>query len=84
MIKMTILVDDDIPDILTALARGERKRGQWITDTARSLHNQSQYAGDDLHMIHLIMGSLAGKVKMIDARLSKLELRQAQLPPTGQ
>lgn len=72
-IKLTLVVDDDVPDLLTTLAEGERKRGQWLTNTVRGLSSQTQYQGDDLHIMRMLIGSLAGQVKHQDARISQLE-----------
>lgn len=73
MQKITIQVEDDIPAILQTLAGGPRQIGGYITKTARAIHSAELYAGDDLAMMLLMLRTVAGQTKQIDARLARLE-----------
>lgn len=76
MIKITIQVEDDIPAILTELAGGQRKIGQFITSAARALQSAEQYADGDLATMLLILRTLAGQSKQLDARVTRLEAKE--------
>ena len=73
MTKITIQVDEDVPAILEALAGGPRQIGGYITKTARAIHSAELYAGDDLAMLLLMLRTVAGQTKQLDARLARLE-----------
>lgn len=75
MQKITIQVEDDIPAILQTLAGGPRQVGGYITKTARAIHSAELYAGDDLAMMLLMLRTVAGQTKQIDARLARLEAK---------
>lgn len=77
MIKITIQVEDDIPAILAELAGGQRKIGQFITSAARALQSAEKYADGDLAMLLLMLRTIAGQTKQLDARVSKLEAKGA-------
>lgn len=81
MQKITIQVEDDIPAILQTLAGGPRQIGGYITKTARAIHSAELYAGDDLAMMLLMLRTVAGQTKQLDARLARLE---ANLTPQNQ
>ena len=82
MIKITIQVEDDIPAILTELAGGQRKIGQFITSATRALKSAEQYAGDDLAMLLLMLRTIAGQTKQIDARVANHAERITRLETT--
>ena len=79
MIRMNLTVDDDIPALLTELAGGERKRGDFLTGVVRQLYSGhlQQTRGDDLESIPLSQAGLAGAVKGLDVRLSSVERQLA-------
>ena len=77
--KMTITVEADVPAKLAELAGGERKIGKFITDTARAFHSQDQIVADDLNTIQLLLGALAGKSKLVSARLDQHDARLTRL-----
>lgn len=79
MQKITIQVEDDIPVILANLAGGQRKIGAFVSATARALHGQQQYDTDDLHMVQLVLGAVAGQCKQHSARLVDHDARLARL-----
>jgi hypothetical protein len=82
MPKITIQVEEDVPAILEQLAGGPRQIGGYITKTARAIHSAELYAGDDLAMMLLMLRTVAGQTKQLDARLARLEA--ANLTPQNQ
>lgn len=78
-IRLNLLVDDDIPEMLTALAGGERKRGQKVSELIRAVYESQQEAstGNELEQIRLTLAGVAGKLKELEGRLLQVE-KQAQ------
>ena len=86
--RLNLVVEDGIPEMLTTLAGGERKRGQWLSDMVKAMHEQQdKLLGSDLDALKLGFGGLAGQMKGIDARVMKLEqtvaamIANSQKPP---
>lgn len=74
MERLNLAVENGIGDMLTELAGGERRRGQWLSDLVQAMHAQQQMAsGGDLETVKLAMAGLAGQQKLLDARLFKVE-----------
>ena len=83
--RLNLTVDTDIPDLLTVLADGERKRGQFLSDLVRAIHAQQLEVtkGDDLEALRLQLLGLSGQVKMSEVRLSKVEQTVAAMMAKG-
>lgn len=83
--RLNLTVDSDIPDLLTILADGERKRGQFLSDLVRAIHAQQLEItkGDDLEALRLQLLGLSGQVKMSEVRLSKIEQTVAAMMAKG-
>lgn len=74
-IRLNLLVDDDIPDMLTALAGSERKRGQKVSELVRAVYESREkaLAGGELARIENELAGVAGKLKEHESRLLQLE-----------
>lgn len=78
--RLNLMVDEGISDLLTELAGGERKRGQWLSDLVRGMAYQTaQVSGDDFDVLKMSHAGLVGKVKALDGRYLALDMRVAQL-----
>lgn len=84
-VRINLVIGVDIPDKLTALAGGERKRGDYVTRLVRSLYGAEEeaQAGADLETFRLAVTGLASKQLMIEGRLLKLEQTVAALIAEG-
>ena len=84
-VRVNFVVGDDIPDKLTTLAGGERKRGEYLTTLIRSLYSAEEqgHAGADLETVKLTVMGLASKQLMVDGRLLKLEQTVAAMIAGG-
>ena len=74
-VRMNMIVDDDIPAMLTELAGGERKRGEKISELVRAVY-EGRGRGkstSDLARIENELGGVAGKLKELDGRLLQVE-----------
>ena len=79
--RLNLSVADDIPEKLAALAGGERKRGQFLTNLIRSLYDAqaTTQEGMDIEALRLQVLGLAGQVKALEARLARIEQTLAAL-----
>lgn len=76
--RLNLTVDDGIGDMLTTLAEGERKRGQWLSTLVRSMYDQrKQIATNDLDEIRMGFTGLVGTTRMLENRVAQLERQLA-------
>ena len=74
-VRLNLLVDEDIPAMLTELAGGERKRGEKVSELVRAVYEGRGRAkgGSDLARIENELAGVAGKLKEIEGRLLQVE-----------
>ena len=79
--RINLVVGADVPDLLTALAGGERKRGEYITQLVRAVYagEQQGRAGADFEQMRLAFTGLASKQMVHEQRLLALEGQVAAL-----
>lgn len=73
--RLNLSVDDGIGDLLSQLAGGERKRGEYLS---KLLVGMAQHRGPTVsndEMLGMAVRGLAGKVQSHDGRLAMLEAR---------
>lgn len=76
--RLNLTVDDGIGDMLTELAEGERKRGQWLSTLVRSMYDQRrQLAVSDIEQIKMGFTGLVGTTRMLENRVTQLERQLA-------
>ena len=73
--RLNLSVADDIPEKLTALAGGDRKRGQFLTNLIRSLYDAQATTQEVMNTepLRLQVLGLAGQVKALESRLMQVE-----------
>jgi hypothetical protein len=73
--RINLVVGADIPDKLTALAGGERKRGEYLTQLVRAMHagEHEAQAGADIEHMRLTLTGLAAKQMTLEGRLLTVE-----------
>lgn len=71
--RLNLAVDEDIPDLLTRLAGGERKRGAYLSDVIRGLAQTHQTPGADLQTLLFAVRGMGGQVAGLEQRLSRVE-----------
>ena len=84
--RINLVVGADIPDKLTALAGGERKRGDYITGLIRAVYagEFEVTAGSDLEQVRLTITGLAAKQMGIESRLLTVERELAAVIANSQ
>jgi hypothetical protein len=77
MARMNLIVGDDIPQLLTGLAEGERKRGEYLTQLVRTIEagEDSTPKGIDIEGLRLQLLGLAGVVKQLQGRVVAIEAK---------
>lgn len=74
--RLNLSVDDGVGDLLSELAGGERKRGQWLSDLVRGQHSQlGRTGGSDVETLRLTLAGLIGQVRQAEGRLLVIEAR---------
>ena len=74
--RLNLSVDDGVGDLLSELAGGERKRGQWLSDLVRGQHSQlGRTGGSDVETLRLTISGLMGQVRQNEGRLLVMETR---------
>lgn len=81
MARLNVIVDDDVPTLLTELAGSERKLGAYISKLVHSVAvgEQDAQPGNDLEMLRLALAGMAGKQKEFDGRLLQVERHLAAM-----
>ena len=79
--RINLSVENGTGDLLTRLAGGERKRGQYLADLLRSIERGERIdiAGAELETLKLTQQATIGKVRMLEGKLSILETQFAAL-----
>lgn len=79
--RLNMMLDDGVADLMSELAGGERKRGQWLSELVRAMHEESikVKAGGDLETMRYAFTGMVGQVKMVEGRLLNVERQLAAL-----
>lgn len=78
--RLNLIVDDGIGELMTVLAGGERRRGQWLSDLVRAVHeNQANANVGEAETLRLAFAGLAGAQRMVEGRVQRLEAQVAAL-----
>lgn len=79
--RLNLVVDDRIGDIMTEMAGGERRRGQWLSDLVRAMHEQGIKAqqGGDLETLRYSVVGMTGQIKVLEGRMVNMEKQLAAL-----
>lgn len=80
MVRLSITVEDDIPELLKELAEGERKQGKYLTDLIRKAHAEQRMQTvrsekpfatiDQVQGLLLQINELQEKFKVLETRLA--------------
>lgn len=78
--RVTLVLEDGISELMTSLSGGERKRGQWLSDLVRGIHDQGQLAAaSDFETFKFAFAGLTGQVKTQEGRLLNVERQLSAL-----
>ncbi|TXH50137.1 MAG: hypothetical protein E6Q97_21050 [Desulfurellales bacterium] len=79
--RLNLMIDDGIGAIMTEMSGGERRRGQWLSELVRAMHEQEVKAqqGGDLETLRYAVIGMTGQIKMLDGRLGNVESQLAAI-----
>jgi hypothetical protein len=79
--RINLVVGTDVPDKLTTLAGGERKRGEYLTQLIRAVYagEHEAQAGTDIEYLKLTVTGLAAKQMTLEGRLLTVERELAAM-----
>jgi len=79
--RINLVVAADVPDKLTELAGGERKRGEFLTSLVRAVYagEREATAGTDIEHLRLTVTGLAAKSMALESRLLTVERHLAAM-----
>lgn len=72
-VRLNLMVDESVPDLLTQLAEGERKRGEYLSALILGMAQHRGPSIDDAETLALAMKALAGQVKVLTGKVAVLE-----------
>lgn len=77
--RINLVLEDGIGELMTDLAGGERRRGQWLSDLVRAMSETKIKAqqGGDLDTLRYSVVGLAAEAKITEGRLTRLEKQVA-------
>jgi hypothetical protein len=75
--RLNLAVDDGVGELLTQLAGGERKRGQYLSDLVRGLSQTKGAPGADLQTLLFAVRGVTGQVQGLEGRLEAAEAQLA-------
>lgn len=84
--RLNLAVEDGIGDMLSTLAGGERKRGQYLSDLIRGMAKVTGKPAMDTVTMEFALRGLAGQVQTVEGRLAMLEAKvgaDGQPPPNS-
>lgn len=71
--RLNLMVDDGVGDMLTTLAGGERKRGEYLSALVRGLYETRAQAGLPLETLQYAVQGHSGQLLSLHGRVVALE-----------
>ena len=82
--RLNLTVEDGVGELMSELAGGERKRGQWLSDLARAIHETESLAqSSDVEQLRMSFAGLAGSHKQLEGKVMSLERQVGALIASG-
>ena len=70
--RINLNVEDGVADLMSRLAGGTRKRGQWLSDLVIAMHEtQSQAAVSDVEQIKMALAGMIGQQKQTEHKVGE-------------
>lgn len=77
--RLNLMVDEGVGDMLTALAGGERKRGEYLSSLVRGLYETQAQAGLPLETLQYAVNGHSGQLLSLHGRVTILENQMAHV-----
>lgn len=79
--RLNLSVDEGISDLLSKLAGGKRKQGDYLSSLLRSIDESEgkDVTGLDIESLRLMVQGMAGRMKSMEGELMRLQTHLAAL-----
>ena len=77
--RLNLSVDDGIGDLLNKLAKGERKRGDYLSNLLRSVDAGEDVIGLDVESLRLMVQGMGGRLKSVEGELMRMQSQLAAM-----
>ena len=82
--RLNLKVEPGVGDMMTELAGGERKRGQWLSALVLAMHEtQDQAQASDLEQLKFALSGMIAQQKQLEGRVLHLERQVAAMMAQG-
>jgi hypothetical protein len=75
--RLTLVVEDGINDMLTELAGGERRRGQYLSDIIKGMVMTRGMPGVDAQTLLFAVRGVTGQMQGLEGRVAMIEAQLA-------
>lgn len=77
--RLNLSVDEGIGELLNKLAKGERKRGDYLSQLLRSIDEGQDVTGMDIESLRLMVQGMGGRLKSLEGELMRVQSQLAAL-----
>ena len=77
--RLNLSVDEGIGDLLNKLAKGERKRGDYLSQLLRSIDEGEDVIGLDVESLRLMVQGMGGRLKTLEGEMMRLQAQLAAI-----
>ena len=77
--RLNLSVDEGIGELLNKLAKGERKRGDYLSQLLRSIDAGEDVTGLDVESLRLMVQGMGGRLKSLEGELMRVQSQIATL-----
>ena len=82
--RINLVVDEGVSDLLSELAGGDRKRGQWLSELIQGMAiREAPVAAGDFEALRLSHHGVCAQLRMLEARLLHAERQLAAVMAVG-
>ncbi len=79
--RVNLVLEDGTGDMMSELAKGERRRGAWLSHLVKAIYEQEigMMAESDIEQLRLSFLGMVGEQKRLEARLLRVERQLAAI-----
>lgn len=81
--RLNLSVDEGIGELLNKLAKGERKRGDYLSQLLRSIDEGEDVTGLDVESLRLMVQGMGGRLKSLEGELMRVQSQLAAIIAKG-
>lgn len=77
--RLNLSVDEGIGELLNKLAKGERKRGDYLSQLLRSIDEGQDVTGMDIESLRLMVQGIGGRLKSVEGEVMRIQSQLATI-----